>query len=1160
MKKLRSLLLASVFGVLVATPAAADPVTAAVTAVSGFLASGTIAATIANFAIRAAASWGLSALANSLSPRQGQQQQPGIRTTATTAGGTQSQTIIFGRYATGGNAVCPPMTHGLKGEDTIDYLTYVIDLADYPISSLDRVLINKEPQSFTSPGNLYGNTAGGTRLNKKAWLRWYDGTQTAADDMLTQIYGAYERPWTADHILTGVPYAVLTFKFDQDILSSFPEVLFEVRGAPLYDPREDSSVGGEGPQRWNDPSTWAFTENPIVMVYNILRGLTLADGSMYGLGVPEDDLPLDRWAAQMNVCDELVAIPGIMVGGDTEQRYRCGLEFSTAQQPLDVIADILKSCGGQIAECGGIWNVSAGPVPFPRAHFADGTIITSSDRDLRPFRGLNDTYNAAHVSHPSRDAFWEATDAPPYYRPDLEAEDDGRRLVADLALPSVTYPYQAQRLAIEMVSDNRRMISHTLTLPPAAISLLPLDTITWTSAKNGYQAKLFEIASKTIDPKTLCVSVNLRERDPADYRYDYTDLTEPSTPGEQVEDGAPEGNAPEEGYTEPGTGNPLTPSRPGQSLGDLIALHDGSLSRSTDGASQWVKIPAPFSGAREISALDAAGYVVRDTSGGLWFSGDSQSWGAVDVLPATTDAGLLNGNFESGLDNWQTISGTPAALSTSTPAQRPGSAQYLAAEDAEVSQVVSVPAGKHLTLSGDALAGPGGVARIGIRAGQNESVRPFNQVAFDGANFRTDNGTSYRYKTVNNAFTMPDGTQVRIEWYAEAMTKYTAVNGSPPGLYGTSQEVQARLRFYNQATGAPVSVTGGFSIRNFDSGDGAWVQQAAGVSVLAGTGSNLPMTTSSADGYTWINARATAGTDNACSVLLESVHEFRMKLWLKDIESTSEMVQFIPDPLPEHNTITSQNDYGVSTSSSDWQGLSVSAQTNETQVEVYARGTGAAWMDNLRLTYSDDDGQARTLARDLRDRRHLAATSGALHVIANGDATLLASTPFAADLVAADGLTIVIASGTSVALSEDGGTTWSQHTATASVAQVTARERVLAVLTTGELVEVATGGLTALSAFGTEHRLAHDVRRAAWFAVEVGSGAMQESTDLVTWTAAPNMPAGGVSGYRLMPAEIGRQIGWRDGKPDLFWRDLSATQWSVSWSLLADIRDLTESK
>jgi len=71
---------------------------------------------------------------------------------------------------------------------------------------------------------------------------------------------------------------------------------------------------------------------------------------------------------------------------------------------------------------------------------------------------------------------------------------------------------------------------------------------------------------------------------------------------------------------------------------------------------------------------------------------------------------------------------------------------------------------------------------------------------------------------------------------------------------------------------------------------------------------------------------------------------------------------------------------------------------------------------------------------------------------------------------------------------------------------------------------------------------------------------MQESTDLVTWTAAPNMPAGGVSGYRLMPAEIGRQIGWRDGKPDLFWRDLSATQWSVSWSLLADIRDLTESK
>ena len=89
----------------------------------------------------------------------------------------------------------------------------------------------------------------------------------------------------------GVPYAVVTACYDPEVHRGVPKVLFELDGARLYDPRQDSSVGGAGPQRWSDPSSWTpfgggANENPVVQIYNLMLGLARPGHRRGALGRP----------------------------------------------------------------------------------------------------------------------------------------------------------------------------------------------------------------------------------------------------------------------------------------------------------------------------------------------------------------------------------------------------------------------------------------------------------------------------------------------------------------------------------------------------------------------------------------------------------------------------------------------------------------------------------------------------------------------------------------------------------------------------------------------------------------------------------------------------------------------------------------------------------
>nr|WP_237685100.1 phage tail protein [Szabonella alba] len=191
----------------------------------------------------------------------------------------------------------------------------------------------------------------------------------------------------------------------------------------------------------------------------------------------------------------------------SEPRYRTGLEVLAADEPASILEDLLTAANGDVAEVGGEWRIRLGEPEGPVHFFGDGDIVISKPQDLDPFPGLEQTHNAVTGTWPDPDSLWEAREAPPIHNPAWEEADGDlvwdevltdwirrpRRLTAALTLNACPYGQQVQRVMRAFINDERRFAAHHITLGPEAAHVEPLDVICWTSARNGYDAKLFEV-------------------------------------------------------------------------------------------------------------------------------------------------------------------------------------------------------------------------------------------------------------------------------------------------------------------------------------------------------------------------------------------------------------------------------------------------------------------------------------------------------------------------------------------------------------------------------------------------------------------------------------------------------------------------------------------
>jgi hypothetical protein len=278
--------------------------------------------------------------------------------------------------------------------------------------------------------------------------------------------------------------------------------------------------------------TWVGgSRNPILQLLDFMTNPET------GMGLPVSRfLPnIDAWAAAANVCDE--AVP--LAAGGTVPRYQSGGLYLHSTAPADVIATILATCDGWMAQdATGCFTVQAGEYVEPTVVFTEAHIVGLSRQFYREDEKATNEIVISYTD-PAFD-YTEVETTPWRIESDIAARGDEVRS-QPLSLPWVQNNSQARRLAKIAARKATAPISGTLTTT--------LDGLrAWSERRVRIQAPsdgetmadiVVDILPVTLNPD-MTVSIPFVSCDPT--AYDWTTDEETTGAGDDVR---PEPTAPE---------------------------------------------------------------------------------------------------------------------------------------------------------------------------------------------------------------------------------------------------------------------------------------------------------------------------------------------------------------------------------------------------------------------------------------------------------------------------------------------------------------------------------------------------------------------------------------------------------------------------------------
>lgn len=402
------------------------------------------------------------------------QEQPRGTKLETQYGGSRAREVIVGTTATAGQDVYT----NTFGDGNV-FIHKVFILSDFPIHEITRIAVDGEWRGFVGGEDHRGRAIEGYADGPgQLWVKLHRGLPNQpADAHLIGTANPAGR-WTEDHVGAGVAYAVVLARFDDEKMSSFPALLFECRGV-CYDPRFDDSVGGSGPQRWNDIASYGTSDNPIVQAYNYERGFFVNGQLIVGKTMRADELPLAYWLPAMNVCDEIV--------DDGLQRYRSGFIFSAedGREHHANLKPVLNAAAADLVERvdGDVPLIGANQPLVPLV-LTDDDLIVDAPVTYQAKRSRSGLINTVHGSVNSPDDLWSKKAYAPQWSDDAITADGERRAVS-IDFDAVYSARQGAVLAQTAVRENRYQASATITVRPRWQILEPGDWFEWDSLRFG---------------------------------------------------------------------------------------------------------------------------------------------------------------------------------------------------------------------------------------------------------------------------------------------------------------------------------------------------------------------------------------------------------------------------------------------------------------------------------------------------------------------------------------------------------------------------------------------------------------------------------------------------------------------------------------------------
>jgi Putative phage tail protein len=400
--------------------------------------------------------------------------------------GEQPRQAIFGRAALGGSLV-DAFNYG--GKYQTDWEVLVIALADHRCDALEGFFVDDTYVAFAGDGTVAG-------FNNQLQVFWRNGTWDQAVPAILTTNGP---GWTANDRGRGVAYVVVAYKADASDAKNpvypggRPRFRWVVRGLRCYQARKDTSVGGSGAHRWDNPATWEWSENPIDIRHNWVRGIYAGDRNnqpemlLIGRGLSAVEAPPANVFARANLCDEVVA---------GQPRYRIGGVVASTESFLEVETDFAAAVAGVISQPEGAVEVDPGQAKAVVATFTDDDLLVSSVATWNEgILGQQDgdwinTVAARFVDPAQR---WNVRGAP-VRRDTADVIADGGPREVQPQLDLVTNDPQAQRIAEVIRRLGRLWGRAQVTLPPRFAFIEEGDWVAWQSNRRfGGATRTFRV-------------------------------------------------------------------------------------------------------------------------------------------------------------------------------------------------------------------------------------------------------------------------------------------------------------------------------------------------------------------------------------------------------------------------------------------------------------------------------------------------------------------------------------------------------------------------------------------------------------------------------------------------------------------------------------------
>lgn len=455
-----------------APPAHADPISVTILAALGTQTATALAISAVTFALTTAATMALNML---FAPKRNSQDRQA--SVVSLSIGEAPREAIFGEVATGGS-LADAFNYG--GNDGTDWEVLIIDVADHRCHSLTGFYVNDVYVEYTGDGAVPG-------YNSQLMVWWLEGTEDQVMPSIVTTYGG----WAAGDNLAGCAVVVVAYKADSPKAkhpiwtSGRPNFLWVIKGKYCYIARKDSTVGGIGSHRWDDPATWEWTDNLIDCRYNWMRGVYACDRIdepgmlLVGRGLSEIECPPERTFAAANLCDEFVDLKA----GGTEKRYRINVVIRADEPFIDTEEMFAAACAGAIVGREGGVEIEPGAARSVVAELTDDDFIVGEPKTYNAYKPDTQRINSVVPRYIEPSQKW-ADHAAPLRRDLADVIADGGPREDPLSLIGVTSGTQAQRCGEIKRRRARKERTFSGALGPRFSHLEEGDWIGFTSARH----------------------------------------------------------------------------------------------------------------------------------------------------------------------------------------------------------------------------------------------------------------------------------------------------------------------------------------------------------------------------------------------------------------------------------------------------------------------------------------------------------------------------------------------------------------------------------------------------------------------------------------------------------------------------------------------------